>query len=106
MRILVVVLAAASICCPVIRHGLRLDSIDALTRDNGSAFESVADDLNECMSSAHYASGFRPIVAADFHYGFGGLLAATSDPYLDYFDVIDAAITLPLTRLAVAEDRE
>jgi hypothetical protein len=55
--------------------------------------------------------GSGPIVAADFHYGFGGLLAATGDLYADYFgdidivDVIDAAMTLPIMKLAVAEGR-
>ncbi|WP_147394107.1 hypothetical protein [Paraburkholderia sp. BL23I1N1] len=109
-------MAAAAICCPAIRHGLRLESINAFSRSdgnrNGSAPAGAADDLGACTSRAHYASGFRPIVPADFNYGIGGLLAATGDLYADYFgdmdivDVIDAALTLPITQLAVAEGRK
>ena len=106
MRILILVLAVAAICCPSIRHGLRLESINAFTPGNGRVPARGADDLNGCASRAHYAAGFRPIVPADFHYGFGGLLAATSDLYDDYVDVIDAAMTLPIMQLAVAEDRK
>ena len=109
MRILILVLVVASICCPSIRHDLRLESINAFAAGHGSGPAGVADDLSGCESRAHYASGFRPIVAADFHYGFGGLLAATSGlytDYVDYIDVIDAATTLPIMQLAVAEGRK
>ncbi|MFL6645837.1 MAG: hypothetical protein ACJ8GM_16195 [Paraburkholderia fungorum] len=101
-----------SICCFSIRHGLRPESVNALCRGNGSAAAADADDLGGCSPQIHYASGFRPVVPADFHYGFGGLLAATGGLYDDYFgaidlvDVIDAAMTLPITKLAVAQDRK
>ena len=109
MRLLIVVLVVASICCPPIRHGLRQESINAFALGNHSVSAGVVDDLNSCAPRAHYASGFRPIVPADFHYGFGGLLAATSDLYSDYvdyidiIDVIDAAMTLPIMQLALEE---
>ncbi|MFM0245769.1 hypothetical protein [Paraburkholderia sediminicola] len=109
MRILILVLVVASICCPSIRHDLRLESINAFAAGHGSGPTGVVDDLSGSASRAHYASGFRPIVAADFHYGFGGLLAATSGlytDYVDYIDVIDAATTLPIMQLAVAERRK
>lgn len=112
MRILIVVLVVASICCPSIRHGLRRESVDAFALGNRSVPAGVADNLNDCTSRTHYASGFRPIVPADFHYGFGGLLAATSDLYSDYVDyidivdVIDAAMTLPIMQLAIDEGRQ
>lgn len=110
MRILILVLAVVSIWCFSIRHGLRPESVNALCRGNGSAAAADADDLGGCSPQIHYASGFRPVVPADFHYGFGGLLAATGGLYDDYFgaidlvDVIDAAMTLPITKLAVAQD--
>lgn len=112
MRILILVLAVVSICCFSIRHGLHPESVDALSRGNGNAAAADADDLGGCSPRAHCASGFRPVVPADFHYGFGGLLAATGDLYDDYFgdidlvDVIDAAMTLPITKLAVAQGRK
>lgn len=112
MRILIVVLVVASICCPSIRHGLGQESVSVFAPGKRSIPAGVADDLNGCISRAHYASGFRPIVPADFHYGFGGLLAATSDLYsnyvddMDIVDVIDAAMTLPIMRLAIEEGRE
>jgi hypothetical protein len=112
MRILILVLAVAAIWCASIRHGLRLESINAFAPGNGSAPADVADDLVGCTPRAHTASGFRPIVPVDFHYGFGGLLAATGDLYADYFgdidiiDVIDAAMTSAIMRLAVAEGRK
>lgn len=109
MRIFVLVLAVASICSPSILNGLRLESVNAVAPGNGSGPPGIADDLRGRAQPAHYASGFRPIVPADFHYGFGGLLAATGDLYSDYFgdsdiiDVIDAAMTLPIMQIAVAE---
>jgi hypothetical protein len=112
MRILVLVLAVASICSPSILHGLRLESANAFTNGNDNGPPGIADDLRGCVSRPHYASGFRPIVPADFHYGFGGLLAATGDRYSDYFgdsdiiDVIDVAMTLPIMQLAVAEGQK
>ncbi|MFM0729598.1 hypothetical protein PQQ52_03760 [Paraburkholderia sediminicola] len=112
MRILVLVLAVASICSPSVFHGLRLESVNTSTPGNGSGPPGIADDLRGCVSRPHYASGFRPIVSADFHYGFGGLLAASGDRYSDYFgdsdiiDVIDAAMTLPIMQLAVAEGQK
>ncbi|MDT8837132.1 hypothetical protein ParKJ_06890 [Paraburkholderia fungorum] len=112
MRILIFVLAVVSICCFSIHHGLRPESVNALCRGNGSAAAADADDLGGCSPQIHYASGLRPVVPADFHYGFGGLLAATGGLYDDYFgaidlvDVIDAAMTLPITKLAVAQDRK
>lgn len=112
MRILILVLAVASICSPAALPGLRLESVNAFSPGNGSGPPGIADDLRGCASRPYYASGFRPIVPADFHYGFGGLLAATGDRYADYFgdsdiiDVIDAAMTLPIMQLAVAEGRK
>ncbi|MFL9866172.1 hypothetical protein PQR67_18505 [Paraburkholderia fungorum] len=112
MRILILVLAVVSICCFSIRHGLHLESVNAFAGGNGSALTADTDDLGGCSPPVHYASGFRPIVPADFHYGFGGLLVATGDLYADYFgdidlvDVIDAAMTLPIMKLAVAQGRK
>ncbi|CAB3674627.1 hypothetical protein LMG24238_02288 [Paraburkholderia sediminicola] len=112
MRILTVVLVVASICCAPIRHGLREESIDAFAPGDHSVSAGVVDDLNSCVSQTHYASGFRPIVPADFHYGFGGLLAATSDlysgyvGYVDIIDVIDAAMTGPIMQLALEEGQK
>lgn len=112
MRILILVLAVVSICCFSIRHGLQQESVNAFAGGNDSAAVANADDLDGCSPRVHYASGFRPIVPADFHYGFGGLLAVTGDLYADYFgdidlvDVIDAAMTLPIMKLAVAQGRK
>lgn len=112
MRILILVLAVVSICCFSIRHGLHQESVNAFAGGNDSEAVANADDLDGCLPRAHYASGFRPIVPADFHYGFGGLLAVTGDLYADYFgdidlvDVIDAAMTLPIMKLAVAQGRK
>ncbi|MFM0208506.1 hypothetical protein PQQ96_13965 [Paraburkholderia sediminicola] len=109
MRIFILVLVVASLCCPSIRHGFRLESVNAFAAGHGSGPAGIADDLSGCASRAHYASGLRPIVTADFHYGFGGLLAATSNlytDYVDYIDVIDATMTLPIMQLAVAEGQK
>ncbi|MFM0180364.1 hypothetical protein PQQ75_12800 [Paraburkholderia aspalathi] len=112
MRIIIVVLVVVSICCAPIRHGLRQESINALALGNHSVSAGIVDELNSCAPRPHYASGFRPIVPADFHYGFGGLLAATSDLYSDYvgyadiIDVIDAAMTGPIMQLALEEGQK
>jgi hypothetical protein len=105
MRVLIIVLVLASICCPSIRHVIERESMKVFTDDRDRDDDGFKDDLNACTAHVYYASGFRPIVTADFHYGFGGLLAAASDPYGDYFDEIDAAITLPIMRFALAEGR-
>jgi hypothetical protein len=58
MRVLIVVLVLASICCPSIRHVIERESMKVFTDDRDR-----------------------------------------------YFDEIDAAITLPITRFALAEGR-
>ncbi|EEA01500.1 hypothetical protein BH160DRAFT_3177 [Burkholderia sp. H160] len=81
MRVLIVVLMLASICCPSIRHVIGQESMKVFTDERDRDDDGFKDDLNACTARVYDASGFRPIVTANFHYGFGGLLAAASNPY-------------------------
>lgn len=108
MRFLILGLACILFCYPSVRcgSGPQPDNPfddDTLHRTGNTGY--TGEDLKRCMPCVHYASGMRPVVSADFHYGFGGLLAAATDLYPDYIDMADAAMTLPITRLALSSTR-
>lgn len=104
MRAFIATLIVAVIYCPPAAHVPPLDSINTFVFDDGSEVTRTADDPHVCTSHARHAAAIRSVTSADFHYGLGGLLAATSDLAGDYIDEIDAAMTLPMTQLALLED--